>query len=96
MSPSDRVYYSSRRPRRSRRGRDLVLVGLVRRFFDAVMVMRARHSPPADLPAAPREPPFDDFGDDGGLTHPGVPRRPPDTSGSGSVALDEPTSRGEP
>jgi hypothetical protein len=83
----EHIVWSDRRPRTQREGN--VFAGIFGRVARAVRRMLFG-APPAEVivPAPPTdEPPGG--GDD--MAGSGVPRRPPDQSGSGSVALVEPT-----
>jgi hypothetical protein len=69
-----------------------VFAGLIVRFSDAIRAVLRRDRPPG----GPEEgqsmtfwPEDDERLDDGGLAGSRVPRRPPDVSGSGAVALVE-------
>jgi hypothetical protein len=77
------------RPTRSIRARGSVLAGLVASVAAAVDRLRARRrGPSAEIAFTEERRLWDD--EDGGLASAGVPRRPHDSSGSGSAALIEP------
>lgn len=65
---------------------DPVFAGIVARFADAIARFRNPHEV-----TWTEERQLWDGQDDGGLAASGVPRRPPDRSGSGSAAMAEPT-----
>jgi hypothetical protein len=69
------------------RQREPVFASIVRRFADAVARLRGVHREPIWTDDTVL---WDDQADDDGWAVAGIPRLPPDKSGSGSVALSEP------
>lgn len=73
--------------------RDPVFVHLVFQFAVAISEMIDREHPPNDFNSLLRRGPGDEPPDEGGLSKSGVPRRPPDKSGSGFAEQIEPTEQ---
>jgi hypothetical protein len=81
------------RERRSR-GENPVLAGVAARMAEVIALIRAgRWGPPSGGDDPPEWPGPDD---DGGLAPSGVRSEPPDRSGSGSAALEEPLDPDDP